>query len=208
MNSAIVSRVLGRRSYLETLRCLTSSQESLSGREIARRAGLTHTVVQQALEMLEREGLTRRQFAAPAHLFSLNRRHWAAVKVFIPLFASEKTWREHLAEVLFGPKGGPAWFVSSVLYGSAARGKLDRGSDIDVLLVVRGSADRESAEQLVDEKAEEALSAFGHPISAIVLAVSDFRLRFAKKDPWAREIVYSGLVLRGRLLTEVLHDER
>lgn len=199
-----LTRILGRRSRLEALRCLFSDSAELSGREIARRAGLSHPVVHSALRELEAEGIVERRAAPPTHQYRLNRRHWMVRELLAPLFEREKAGPAHLERLL--ARRLPRSVISLILFGSAVKGAFAPASDIDLLALVNDRAQKENVQEHLRTLGREVYESFRHPLSPVVLSVEEFRRQYKEGGKFAREISYSGRVIHGKLLTEVLFE--
>lgn len=202
MPSYITQDIFGSKSRLEILRCLYDSGEELTGREIARRSGFSHQQTHNELRALVSLGIAERKIAAPAHLFSLNRKHWVIKDVASVIFKKEKTWLDELLKE-FGGKL-PCSVKSLVLFGSAARDQLRPGSDIDLLALVGNEKDKKEAAACFSTHSSELLSRYHYPLAPVILTIDEFRKRYKQKDKFAREILRTGRVVQGELFTEIL----
>src|SRR4051812_27651547 len=114
------------------LSVLAGTTRPLTGREIARLLDRpSHSGVLDALNRLAEHGLVDREEAGRAFLFTLNREHLAAPAVDVLAHM-----RGELLTRLRNTIG--AWDIAPVhvsLFGSAARGQGDTGSDIDIFVV-------------------------------------------------------------------------
>ncbi len=188
---------------VEALRCLFSANGELTGREVARRAGLSHPVILKALEELEAEGLVSHKTASPAHQFLLNRAHWVVSDVLDHLFRKERDWLEHLTRLLV--KDVPKPVVSLSLFGSVPKGSSGLGSDVDLLVLVDKSESIREAQEHFLGVGRKVYGAFRRPLAPVILAKDDFKAAYAGGQSFAREVAATGRVIHGKLLTEVLH---
>lgn len=202
MRAKFLNTILGQRSKLEALRCLFAGREELTGREIARRTGLSHLIIHKALGELEAEGLVERRVALPTHQFKLNRKHWVTAEILAPLFEKEATWLNHLER--FIKQGIPKAVVSVILFGSVVKGKLIPKSDIDVLVLVGDAREKEGVQVHFQKLGEKVYASFHHPLSVMVMSMMEFLEQHRSGKKFAKEISYSGRVVYGKLLTEVL----
>lgn len=196
MPASLSEHIFGRRSRLEVLRCLYGTFEEPTGREIARRVGLSHQQVHEALRQLEAWGIVGRKIASPAHLFRLNRDHWAVAKLLKPVFEGERKWLEDLLNGV--SKGLPKGVVSLVLFGSAARGELRPKSDIDLLALVGTEGDKGKVAEYLAFKGGELRSKYHHPLRPVVLTVREFKDRYARGEDFARDLLKEGKAIRGK----------
>ncbi len=202
MTQSITQGIFGRKSRLEILQCLYDSGEPLTGREIARRAGFSPQQTHNELKALVSLGITERKIAAPSHLFTLNREHWVVKEVAGIIFEKEKTWLNELLREFSGKL--PHSVKSLILFGSAARGRLRPGSDIDLLALVGNEKDGKEAAGYFSGRGAEMLSRYHYPLAPVILPIDEFRKRYKQRDKFAREILKTGRVVQGALLTEIL----
>jgi predicted nucleotidyltransferase len=114
------------------LSVLAGTTRPLTGREVARLVGRpSHSGVLDVLNRLVEHGLVDREEAGRAFLFTLNREHLAA-----PAADLLAHMRSELLDRL--RQAVDSWAIPAVhvsLFGSAARGEGDTGSDIDLFVV-------------------------------------------------------------------------
>lgn len=123
--------VLLPRVWGACLLALWRTATPLTGREVARRAGVSQPAALQALKHFAAQGLVKAQPAGRAHLYSLNDEHLAAtaVEMIVDMRnALVARIQQSLSHWEFRPD-------HLSLFGSLARGDGDTQSDIDVLVV-------------------------------------------------------------------------
>ena len=162
----------------DVLAVLASSTMPRSGRELARRAGRSSTGVQHALDRLVEHGLVSRLEVGRTFLYTLNRDHLLA-----PVVEKMADVRLELIQRLRDELG--SWRTPPIhasLFGSAARGDGDTGSDIDLFLVrpAEAAGDPSWSEQ-VDGLAESVLSWTGN--NAGIVEVAEDELIRLREDP-------------------------
>lgn len=113
------------------LTVLSRSERPTSGREIARRAGRSHTGAQRVLDRLVEQGLVLQQSGGGALLYTLNRSHLAADSVR-QLANLRTVLIDTLRSAIQGWRLEP---VHASLFGSAARGDGGPDSDVDIFIV-------------------------------------------------------------------------
>jgi predicted nucleotidyltransferase len=142
---------------------LRSKGEAMTGREVARRAGVSPPRALDALVLLEAERLCSRRRAGRASLWALNPNHFLAERL-APLAELDEAPRRSLIELLQGRLRGAE---EAYLFGSVAEDRGEPGSDIDVLIVFRdGEAKRRWARGLNDLQ-DLVLTKFGNHLEAI-----------------------------------------
>jgi predicted nucleotidyltransferase len=124
----------------DALAVLAGGDVEMSGREVHRLAGRgSEHGMRKVLDRLAAEGVVLRRSAGQANLYKLNRDHLAAAAIESLAGLRHELLRRMRAAV-------DAWGVAAqvvVLFGSAARGTADRGSDIDLLVVRQDAVDSE-----------------------------------------------------------------
>jgi predicted nucleotidyltransferase/DNA-binding transcriptional ArsR family regulator len=202
MTHSLIEDVFAGRSRLAVLRCLHASPGALTGREVSRRSGFSHQQAHVALRALTTAGVVESVAAGSARLFRLNRKHWLVSDVIDAVFGAEKKW---LAGLLREASSGlPAAVQSLVLFGSAARGGLRPASDIDLLALVRRAGDKKAVMDFFSGRAAAILERYRFPLAPVVLTVDEFRALYRAKDDFARTILKTGSIVKGKLLTEIL----
>lgn len=120
----------------EVLRVLAGTTRVLTGREVAALTGRrSHSGVLDALHRLAEHGLVNRVELNRAYLFTLNRDHLATPAVEALMGMRTELFRRIRVAL-------DSWRIEPVhvsMFGSAARGDGDTGSDID-LFVIRPSS--------------------------------------------------------------------
>lgn len=162
---------------LDVLAILAGSTMPRSGRELARRAGRSSTGVQHALDRLVEHGLVVRLESGRAFLYTLNREHLLA-----PVVEKMIEARPELVQRLRDEIG--SWRIPPIhasLFGSAARGDGDVGSDIDLFLVRPAGAEEDLWSEQVDALAESVRAWTGN--NAGVVEVSEDELSGLRNAP-------------------------
>lgn len=146
--------------------------------------------VRNVLNRLSEHGLVQRETDGVAHRYRLNRTHLLAEAVVAIAGARDELRRRTAALVEAWDE--PARLV--VLFGSAARGDMSVGSDLDVLVVGDGSD--EHWWQQVDGLATAMTAWTGNDTRPLTMAVDEFTER-ASDDPVLVQIGRDGRTLYG-----------
>lgn len=173
-----------------------------TGREVARRAGIGAPGAHQALARLEDLGLLRRTPAGRAFVFELNREHFLAKRMLLPMLEAETDFREELGRLLVRAAGVDP--VSAVIFGSVARGEEGPASDLDVCFVVEGDSMKRRAETGLSGAFEKIWKEFGFKLSAMVFTRSKFVRGWRSGKGFFRNVVAEGDVFAGVRLEEVV----
>jgi predicted nucleotidyltransferase len=187
------------------LTILAGTSRPLTGREIARLLGRpSHSGVIAALDRLVIQGLVEREEAGRAFLFTLNRDHLAAPAAELLADLRGELLRR-IREAIEG------WAVQPEhlsLFGSAARGDGDAGSDIDLFVVRAEAVDRQDAlwrEQL-DLFARRVESWTGNPARIAEVGQSEIALLRAESPPIVDELRADAITLAGPEASTLLEE--
>jgi len=160
-------------THVKVLRALCGlpAQMTASGRDVARRAGVSHPRANSVLAGLSNTGLVNVQRLPGTDLYRLNRDH-AMADQLIQLFAREPQLKFELLSLIAQElKRRKLPVTEARIFGSVARGEMTRGSDVDLALVTpRDSVEAvRAAEQ---EIAEAVRTRFGVRLNVLVGAPS------------------------------------
>lgn len=161
--------VFGSGSHVKLLRALFGlpSEIGVSGRDLSRRAGVSHPRANQVLADLAEQGFVTVQRLPRTDLYRVNRRHVLA-EPLAKLFVLEPRLKFDLLSVVARElKRRELPVTEARIFGSAARGTMNTASDVDLALVApaRSVAAVEAAAQ---EIAETVRQRFGMRINVLV----------------------------------------
>ncbi|MDP3544111.1 MAG: helix-turn-helix domain-containing protein [Elusimicrobiota bacterium] len=125
--------VLSAPSRLAVLRALYRARAPLSGRALARLAGINHQGAATALAGLERLGLVERRPAGRSDQWRLERRRWIMAELLLPLFEREAALADAVAGAVKKALRGKAAAV--LIGGAAAKGRLEPGQAFELVAV-------------------------------------------------------------------------
>ena len=123
-------------SHIRVLRALEALPGSVavSGRELARRAGVSQPTAREVLASLERQGIVIVSRSLRRDAYQLNHEH-VLVPLLRELFARERSVPEEVERSVADAVGKIGTVTAAYLFGSAARGDMHPNSDIDVAIV-------------------------------------------------------------------------
>lgn len=165
--------VLASASHVKVLRALFAIPAGLerSGRDIARRAGISHPRANQVLGDLAAQGIVEIKRQPKTDLYQLNRLH-ALVEPLGELFELEPRLKFDLLSLIARElKARKLPVTTARVFGSAIHGTMDSGSDVDLALVT-SSANVERVEAETREIAEQVRRRFGTRLNVLVGAPS------------------------------------
>jgi len=196
--------VFGAPSHVALLRALSGAGRGLTGREVARAAGVAQRAAMEGLARLEGAGLVRRTPAGRAYLYELRRDHRLVRGGILPLLDLEAEIRTGVFARLretFG-KG----VVSGCVFGSTARGEERPESDLDILLIV----ERKGEEDLLQKRASRLFEEFRRDLgirpSLLVLTRGELTNRYRAADEFTKNVVREGETFAGKPIGTVIDD--
>jgi predicted nucleotidyltransferase len=182
-------------SHVRVLRALFALPSGMarSGRDLARRAGISHPRANQVLADLAEQGLVAMQRLPRTDLYRVNERH-ALAEPLGKLFELEPKLKfELLSLVAKELKARRLPVKEARIFGSAARGAMAPASDVDLALVTS----RESVaavEAAAQEIAETVRERFGTRLNVLVGSPS---LEKLSKNPQAKQGVWQAIEREG-----------
>ena len=188
--------ILATRAKVRILRLLAAASLPLSGREIARRLGMTQSQVSVVVRQLVAAGVVEAQQAAPAVLYTFTAQDEPVVASLRDLFRQEQLRTQAITEAL---REGVPGLLNVTLFGSAARGAPRSGSDVDLLLVVE--QDDENTRQHVAQALGRLEAERMVPLSWLVVDREQLREWEAADHPLWRNIQQDGVRLAGELVS-------
>ena len=156
-------------THVKVLRALYGlpAQMMASGREVARRAGVSHPRANKVLTELSEAGVVNVQRLPRTDLYRLNRDH-AMADQLIQLFAREPKLKFELLSLIAQElKRRKLPVTEARIFGSVARGQMTADSDVDLALVTS----RDGVEQVREaeqEIAESVRTRFGVRLNVLV----------------------------------------
>lgn len=187
--------VFSSASHVRVLRALFGLPVGMgrSGRDLARRAGISHPRAGQVLGDLTEQALVRVERMPRADLYRLNREHVLAAPLAELFRVEPKLRSDFLARLTNELKSRHLPLKQARVFGSAARGDMTPQSDADLALVT--SRDQVEVVQAAGEAiAEKIRERFGMRINVLVGSPSLERLTRSRQ---ARRAVWQAIERQG-----------
>lgn len=185
MNSALMSELLGGAGRYKALRCLYEEPSRAFGtRELASLAGIDPANASRWLRRWADVGLVERRMERGVPVFQASRD--PALAALAQLLQQDTRTSQRLSEDV-ERLGGKV--EAAAIFGSAASGESDAGSDIDLLLLT----------ELPQLKAQALFKAagreLGRPVNVLAYSPSAWRDAITKGDAFVLDILNSPVVL-------------
>jgi predicted nucleotidyltransferase len=178
-------------SHLAVLRALLDAAEGMSGRQVARLAGINHQTCAVTLGRLEERGLVRRQGSGQSQLFQLDREHLLVRDLLVPLLRREREVFSRILRRVGELVSGRC--LRAVVFGSVARAEEQRESDLDLLLIADGPRGQTAARRAADAVRAALGREWGLRVNPIVLTERAVEVRRARTDPLIVNILREGV---------------
>jgi predicted nucleotidyltransferase len=189
LSRPIVDVVPGPRGQL--LATLAQLEAPVTVRALARHAGVSPQTALNIINDLEESGIVFAEHAGHAHMVGINRAHILAG----PLISLTRT-RARLVDWLTRQLADwPEGLAAAWLFGSAARGDGDRGSDIDLLLVASASTQSALWADATAQLADQVLSWTGNHAQIVEHSRTSFAHMVQNDTPILTAIRAEGIAL-------------
>jgi predicted nucleotidyltransferase len=196
--------IFGAPSHVALLRALSQAGRGLTGREVARAAGVAQRAGLDGLARLENAGVIRKTPAGRAYIFELRREHRLVRSGILPLLEQEGELR---AEVFARLRDAlEKQVVSGCIFGSTARREDTPKSNLDVLLLVEGSKDKERVTDRVSSVFEGLRHEFSLRPSSVVMTRAEFVRGYRAGREFMRNVVREGESFAGRPLRSLVDE--
>jgi hypothetical protein len=189
------------------LSVLAGTTKPLGGREVARLAGVSQNGAWRALRRLVDQGVVIEQPAGGrALLYTLNREHLAADPI-ITLTRLRSMLIERLKEHLASWEVQP---IHASIFGSAARGDGDTGSDIDILVLRPKDVDEEDElwRSQIDSLAAAVHSWTGNHAGIAEIAERDLARLRRERPPVIEDVMADGITIVGEEPSSLFRSRR
>lgn len=200
-----IESILGSRSRVAVLRVLLGVTVPLNASQIAAHAGLTRPAVATVLDDLAAMGIVRSSSAGRANVHLIERQNIYVERLIEPLFAAEQQLPQDLETDLRTTFEDAA--ESIVLFGSYARGEQYVGSDVDVVLVARDAAAKQSLDERVHRYAPQFRTRYGAVLSEITYEVQEANALWRTAPAFLESLKRDAVVVSGRGPWEWADDE-
>jgi len=202
----VLDEVFSTWSNVAILRVLDRHVLGLSGREVARLAGLSGKNGIITLTGLENLGLVNRVRGGRDHLFTLNRDHFLVKEGIIPLFDVEDKFEESIYTDI--KKKLKKMCNSIYVFGSVARKEEDVDSDLDLCIIYDKENQKELLEDALYDLQFKIRQKYAVNVSPFYISAKQFRIRAKANKPPIADVVKEGKLVFGNSIRVLLSDKR
>jgi predicted nucleotidyltransferase len=199
----IFNEIFSSSSGIAVLREISKVQTGLSGREIAKLAGISPPTCLGILTQLENLSIVKRQRGGRDHFFTLNREHIISEKIILKLLRFE----DQLLNVLMRDikKNFDKYCISIFLFGSVARKEESIESDLDICFLINSIKSKGLLKNLISQKHSYYKIKYGVSLTPLFLTEKDFILRAKNNKPPVPGIIKESLLIQGKSWKEIIN---
>lgn len=162
-------------SKIDILRTVINSEQPLSGRQIAARAGLSPRSCQLSLDELVKLNALSRAASGKAYYYTLNVENQIVTDLIIPIIQQEERLTDAVVDTLRDKFGRPKKAVKGIYYLETWPKKWGGKGDSARLLAVLSDGQRPAElERSMEQSCDLLLKVFGLPAGWMMLSREDF----------------------------------
>jgi predicted nucleotidyltransferase len=200
-----LNEIFSAYSNIAVIRELRYTKNGFSGREIAKRAGLSAPAAINSLSHLESLKIVNRQIGGRDHIFTLNISNYFVKTILSPILDAEGKFFDSIVKDI--KKTLSKHTISVFLFGSVARKEESIQSDFDICIVLPNLKYKKIVEDKVNVCRDELHNNYGISLAPFYISVKDFKQRAKLKKSPINEIVKEGMLLFGQSIKELLNDK-
>lgn len=197
--------VLGTKTKVRLLRSLIFLDRSVTGREAARLASVSHIAL-QALDELVLVGILEQTATSSGHRYRMNEADY----LFEPLYALFKAEKERYSSIIESIQtllGRFEVVLSAYFFGSAARGEETPESDLDLLVVLKEGATKEKIQDSLTELGTRLSIEYGITLSSVVLTTGEVHKQLNDRESFVVQAFESIHTVYGQTIEELIDGE-
>ncbi|HCY78072.1 MAG TPA: hypothetical protein DHV28_19370 [Ignavibacteriales bacterium] len=199
----ILDAVFSTRSNIAVLRVISKVNIGLSGREIAKQAGMSAPSSLEALTAMENLNLVKRERGGRDHFFYLNREHYIVEKIISPILNVERKYPDQIYSDI--KKGLGRYASSLILFGSTAREEEEIESDLDICVVFKDAISKRKLEKIISDLRIELFKKYGVSFAPYYISEKDFEKRARLKKSPVDDIIKEGKLISGKSIRDIIN---
>lgn len=199
-----LNKIFSANSSVAVLRELRFTENGFTGREIAKRAGLSPPAALKALSNLESLKIIKRRIGGRDHIFTLNFSNYLVKQTLLPLFDSESQFYNEILNRL--KKMISRESESIIQFGSVARKEESVESDFDVCIVFTAIKEKKILEQKINKLRDDLYREFGVLLAPFFISSNEFQKKARRGQSPVKNIIEDGIVISGKSINRLLND--
>ncbi len=196
-----LNEIFSTYSNIAVMRELRYTTNGFTGREIAKRAGLSAPAAISALTHLEAVKIINRRIGGRDHLFTLNFTNYYVKEVLLPALEAESRYFEKIKSEL--KKHLSKESVSVILFGSVARKEESIKSDFDICVVYKNLKNKNALEKILNRCRDELYNSYGITAAPFYISAAEFKRRAKLIKSPVDKIIKEGIVLSGKQMQSI-----
>ncbi len=202
-----LDKILNNEIKIRVLRIFCQNQGEMSGRQIARMAGVTPKTAHEILQDLLGEGVLVLRAVGKTYLFCLNEDRLLVKDVLRPLFVAENALIGRLFDIIrttIDQSDLKNDIISVAVFGSIHAGTERPASDVDLLVIVKNAVSKRKTEVLFSQIDRQVSSLWGNLVSPYINGLAEFKRNAKKKTGPVPGILKSYQLIYGDRLEKIL----
>lgn len=201
-----LNEIFSAYSNIVVIRELRHTRNGFTGREVAKRGGLSAPAAINALTHLESLKIIRRQIGGRDHLFTLNFSNYFVKKILLPLLDAESKFYDTIVSDL--KKMLSKETANVIIFGSVARREETVRSDFDICIVYPNLKVKSEINNKIDNCRDELYKNYGVNIAPFIISLKEFQSRIRRNKSPLNEILNEGIVISGKSIQRLLYDNK
>ena len=198
-----LEKVFSNPSKIKILRFLARYKSDLTGRELSRFTGISHTQVQEAIRELYAERLVLSRRAGRSVMHRINGKNEFVKNVLTGLFEAESALLNNILRKYLGPVF--RYCVSAALFGSVNSRTERPDSDVDIFILTENASKKKIIEKELEKINIDFIEATGNVLSCMVMSLDEY-LKYKKQRKAVLAEIEKGSLLFGKRLDVVLKE--
>lgn len=190
-------------SNIAVMRALENYAVGISGREVARLAGLTPKNCLITLSLLEELGIVSCVRGGREHLFTLNREHYLVKEILLPALDAERKYVEMISKEIASALR--KYTISVIVFGSVARKEETISSDYDICIIYKNKTNKKKIEEQLSQLSSSLKKKYGVSIAPFYITKNDFSKRAKLGKSPVNEIIKEGIHISGLKIRELIN---
>jgi predicted nucleotidyltransferase len=197
--------ILNQPAKVKTLRFLFNEREEHTGRAVAKAIGMSPSYTYMSLQELKQIGVIVTRRKGNSILYKLKDDNYFVRNLLIPLFEKEKSVYSDIITMLKEHilKNKKA-IISIAIFGSVAQSQESQRSDIDVLIVVAGTSDKNKVIELTEELERRLAKSFNVALSPYIVSKNEIIQKHKKNKQIIKSILNNNRLIYGEPLERIL----
>ena len=200
-----LDEILDQGAKIKILRFLFTEKDEYTGRGIAKAIGMSASATYNILQDMKKASIIGAKKKGNSILYKLREENYFVKKLLATLFEKEKgIYRDVISSIKKKLLINRSSILSIAIFGSVAINGETPRSDMDLLIVVQNSLDKNRMNSLADKLIVEMAKTFGIALSPYILTKTEMRNRYSRKQKLILSILKNNRLVYGEPIERIL----